>query len=182
MSLLQLRENIRNTLAANIPDLRGAYTHGGEFDFAELVRTAVAAPCIVVACLGVNSTAYQAGLTVANAQWGVYVVARGTSQVQRDAQALALVESVLVQVYANDWRADNVGGPRNVTAANRFRNNVDDKGTAIWEIAWDQSVDLSRTVLEVLSPFTGVNTTWNTADSTIRPDATDDIQLEGDLS
>lgn len=182
MSLLQLRQGICDTLSASIPTLRGAYTHGGPFDYAELARTAVAAPCVIVACLGVDSTVYQAGLTVAMSQWGVYVVARGTSQVQRDAQAMALVEAVLTQVYANSWRATDVGGPRNVRASNLFRSNIDDKGAAIWEITWDQSVDLIPDAVEILNPFTGVNATWNTVESTIRPDATDDIQLEGDLS
>lgn len=181
MSLLALRAGIRDTLANSIDLLRGAYTHGGNLDISEVMRTAITAPCIVVACLGVGSTTLRGGVTHATAQWGVYVVCRGSSQEPRDVQALMLTELILGQVHANDWNAANVSGPRDVRADNLFSETVDSQGTALWRVTWDQGVDLTRDASS-LTPFLGTTTTWNTADSTSHPDATDFIQVQGDFS
>lgn len=181
MSLLELRQNISDSLSGSIDVLRGAYTYGGDFDAREIIRVAVQSPCIVTACLGVGSATIQGSTTVANAQWGVFVVCRGTSQEPRDVQSLALVEVILSKVYANDWKARAVGGAKNVKAQNLFSDDIDKKGTAMWAVLWDQSVDLVSDVSE-LTPFMGVNATWNLTESTNHPDATDTIQLQGDQS
>ena len=173
MSLLDTRQAIAAALEVAIGNLAQSGTHGGRFDLAELRRWANRSPCVLSACLGVQGVDLEGGTQpVANARWAAYVITRGDHIEKRDAQAVAIVETVLATVPGNDWGETDTHNPKSIRADNLYNSALDKVGIALWAVTWDQRLDLSTVALSSLSDWDTFYTDYEIGDDDSTTDTT----------
>ena len=104
-------------------------------------------------------------MAVANAAFGIYVMARSTPNATRDTAPLTLLSSVLASMPHNRW--PNTAGddtaskmPMSIAAVNLYSSKLDSKGISLWCVRWQQGVDLTVTSASDLADMLRVYTTY----------------------
>ncbi len=184
MTLLSMRDDIVETLGDGaLGDLSvKVRAHAGRMDSKEeLLRIAMSAPCVLIACLGFPRNTLQSGQPRAGARWGAYVITRGAVDEKRDAAALAIVEVLLANIMGNRWGVAGAGNPDGLRAENLYSAKIDNQGVAMWAVTWTQDIDLSPLVdPETLDAFETLNSEIDMVEADEVVDAEDSIELEQD--
>ncbi len=182
MSLVELRQSIKDTIESEVEGFAEVYLHGGRFDEAELKRWAVKAPSAVVGMLGIPSMDYDTGQLAAKVEWGVFIITKDTVDMKRDAAALVLVEALLGVVRPEQrWNDDAAHMPEQIKAQNLYHGTLDSKGVAIWAVTWTQSYDVNVFDWTKLDDFLTFNSVISVEDSELddTPTSTDNVVLDG---
>lgn len=154
MSILSLRDDMKDALAAGVSDFAAVYTHGGRFDLDELKRWAVKSPCALIGPLNISEVRMEGGQTVAAIDWGCYIVAKDTPTMKRDAMALTLVGAALAVINPEQcWDDDDAHVPGLIKAQNLYGGKLDGNGVALWAITWTQALDINAFDASQLEDF-----------------------------
>lgn len=169
MSLITLRQSIRDTIAEGVQDFAEVYMHGGKFGLAELKHWAVKTPCAVVGPLGIPSIDYE-GQIVANVEWGAFVICKSTATMAREIAALAMVEALLSTISPlQRWDDELAHMPESIKAQNLYNADLDGKGVALWAITWTQGYDIVTTDFADLDNFLKFHSTITPSHDPIQP-------------
>jgi hypothetical protein len=180
MSILSLRDTIKDTLATDINSLAKTYTHGGRFTEEELKRWAVQAPCAIVCATSVSDYTYEGGQCVAKVDWAIFILTKDAPPVKRDALALTLVEAVLgVVTPLQRWNDTSAHMPEGIKAPNLYSGKLDTTGIALWAVTWSQGYDINSFDASALDDFLTYTATTQLSDNEDVPKADDLVELEG---
>lgn len=141
MSWLTTRTAIVAAINTAIPALNTCQAHGGRFTLEDLRRYSLRSPAVLVSLLG-GTTRIEAGTTVTPRRWVVFVITRGESDDKRDAQAIAIAQTVCGLIPNNRWSDDNNHAPADVTDDNLYNVTLDKHGVALWAVSWEQGYDI----------------------------------------
>jgi hypothetical protein len=184
MSLLGLRTAIVTSLQLEVASLTSVAAHGGRINLAEVRRAALnRAPAGLVTVLGGPiEREGGGGVGVCDAQVVVFIICLGTSQVHRDAEALALAEAVAVQAIRNSWAYDGSKAPAGIRVDNLYNGTQDRDGFALWSVTWTQRLDVGYdTSVDDLDDFNRLHADWDLAPRDGVADASQDVWLQGTL-
>lgn len=179
MSLLDLRERVRATLAEQITSFAEVRVHAGRFDLDETKRWAVKTPCASVAVLGVRSGEIEGTQVTVNVALGAFVFTSGIKgRVGHDDLALGLTSDVLrVVVSGQTWGDPSASASREVRAENLFSGKVDQQGVSLWAVLWLQPYDIDLADEATLDDFLRYRADWNLAPADAFVDAQDAVDL-----
>lgn len=157
------------------------YSHGGEFDLAQLKAYSRQAPCVVLALLKFSPT-IQAGIVTCTAKWGLVAITKNDAAATRRAESvIELTEKavkVLLRVFAGEAAAQR---PKDMQAVNLFSAALDQVSIAMWGVEFTQYLDLVETFDS--DDLTSVHLIWdlyprdNDADLGTVLEAEDDVEL-----
>ena len=177
MSLVSLREAVKQMLQDGVgADVR-VDVHGGKFDLDSLKRYARQAPCVVVAVLGIRGISSDSSQLAVSLNMGAFVVVADKGQgMPRDVGSLWLTEKVLRVVRPEqDWDDEDASSPTEIRGDNLFSGQLDQAGVAIWAVTWIQPYDLTDENAEDYDDFL-------TCEVTIADPNTDDDELEDTIT
>ncbi|WP_429885377.1 hypothetical protein [Geoalkalibacter halelectricus] len=131
-----------------LPGLRTCEVYAGEFAGGELSRASLAAPAVLVACLGATR-----GEQDGNEQYdflcrySAYCLTRHAGgREPRGVLAQELAEGVLAQVEGARFGESGCGVARVVRLDNLYSEAFDKAGVALWAVTWEQRVTLGADV------------------------------------
>lgn len=165
--LLTLRSAILTTLAAD-PRMAGTnlYSHGGDFDFNELLAYGRKTPAAILSIMQARAH-LEGGLPTCNVGCRLALIAKDTPGVKRDVKVLRMVDAVLnilVRFPNQRWGLeDEVQNPQDVDSMNLYNKKFDPEGIAIWGVSWRQAIELKPTdeALEEELPFETFAAKWD---------------------
>ena len=159
MTLLELRTGIMADLQARLGAGVKVLGHGGRFSADELQRYGAAAPCVLVAVLGLGELNPLGSTIDATVACAALVVTADRPNLSRDAGALAIVTTLAPILPANSFALD-VSGAVAVRADNLYSAQVDKLGVALWAFTWRQpAVTLTALDPAALSDFLTLHVT-----------------------
>lgn len=143
MSLSAVRAALADALAPSFPEARTVKVHGGTFAERDIPMLLADAPCLLVACLGLNG--YQIvgrKRWSAALRWAVYCLGADGPATDRDVLAMDLANRLIDLLPGNLWglavgecQPPELAG---LTADNLFSGRVNNLGVAFWAVAWSQ--------------------------------------------
>ena len=143
-----LLDAIAAKLRGDLPALKTCEVHDGRWDADELERWSVATPALLIACLGVVRTE-QPGerWTDAHLQLAIYVMTEDRIEdrrrMPRGTAARNLVAWLLLHLPRTRWGMGanvGLGLPEKIRAANLYSRALDESGTAMWMVSWQQAL------------------------------------------
>jgi hypothetical protein len=155
---------IKDAIKAGVTTFKTVDVHGGRFGADSLRRYAALAPAALVANLGISGFEEDGSELVAVCRWGVYVLTRGSSQISRDSQALALIEALAILVRGNFWGDTARSRPKNISAENLFSGELDKSGVALWAMTWAQELEIEEIDVLELDDFETYHAQWDLPD------------------
>lgn len=145
MSLTEIRQNMVDQLASQLPALKTCQPHAGRFDAAELRRVAAQAPALFLAVLQIpNLTLNGNNTRVLELSLGAFLATRDQPHYPRDTQMLDLVEQLLQLLPKAKWQDGRVRSvePASINARNLYSGELDKSGIALWLVSWTQRAEL----------------------------------------
>lgn len=141
MSVLTiLPATIVSRVAAALPGLRSCSEHHGRLDLAELKKTSIGLPGVLISTMGARERLRAAGGYVAfDLGMSAYVIARGALP-QRDQEAATLCAGLMDLIPGADWALDAVGEAEDVRLHVLNTVEVRSAGMALWAVTWRQPV------------------------------------------
>ena len=181
MTLLDLRESVRLTLASAVPGLVKVQTHGGRFDIDALRNYTTLAPCAVVSVLDMPAVTLEGSQLVGDVSWGVFIITKDVGVTKRDALALALVEACFTTIRPGQtWGSSDTHAAEKLKASNLFSTKIDGMGIALWAVTWRQKLDLVTFDFSTLDDFLTYNVKYDLEESADEAyEAEDTVTLEG---
>lgn len=145
MKILALRNAIIATTKILEPTFKTVEPHGGTFDVDELRRIVTVTPAALLAFVSARPVENANGVVLATIQWALYIVATDDIingvNVGRDPAGITLLNNVLEFLPFQKWGTP-ADLPKNVGASNLFSGRLDQQGAAIFQITWDQRIEL----------------------------------------
>lgn len=180
MSLLLLRDSIKDALKEGVKDFAEVYTHGGRVDLEELKRYALKAPCAIVAPLGIRRGTEEGNTLVADVVWGCYLLAKDSKAMLRNDWALMLLELAMSVIKPSQrWGDDAAEMIKELRAENLFSGSLDQLAVSLWVVTWAQGYDFNRFDSDTLDDFLTYKADYNLAEADDDIDAQDSVTLEG---
>ncbi len=138
----QLLRAVTAHLKAALPGLRTCDLYAGEFSGGELSRASLAAPAVLVACLGATrGNDHGGGLYEFDCRFTAYCLTRHAgSREERGMLALELAEAVLTEIEGNRFELDGAGFARVTRLDNLYGEAFDKAGVSLWATTWAQTV------------------------------------------
>lgn len=166
-NLVTYRSAICTTLAAD-SRLTGVqiYSHGGDFDLAEIRAYAKKTPAILVSLQKVQS-ANKGGEAWATVAVSLVVFTMDRAGLPRDARALDIVEALMniLRRSPNQYwgLGDSLGlsAVHDAQAQNLYSRKLDDEGAALWGVVMHQDVEM--TYVPVGDGFDALAANWDLA-------------------
>lgn len=135
-------------LKAALPGLRSCDIYAGEFSGGELSRASLAAPAVLVACLGATrGTDHGSGEYDFLCRYSAYCLTRHAGgREARAATALELAEAVLAQVESARFGLAGVSPAKVTRLDNLYGEAFDKAGVALWAVSWEQKALLGADI------------------------------------
>ena len=155
-SLLTLRAAAVAGIKTLLPTVKTVLDYDGQFDAEELMRHSLAPPAVLVAIAGAPKAWVSSDGTLCTVSLVAFVLTRETPAVKRGAAALAIVNTLLHGVQEQTWGLADVDTPKAVRGDSLYDRQIDQKGTALWGVAWEQNLTLGTVdpaTLAVLATF-----------------------------
>lgn len=175
MTLLSVRDEIAEVYKATLNNVH-VITHGGPLTVTDIEQIAAQSPAAIVSCLGIPRMFRQAATVSADAVFGVFCVVEDSQKSSRDAGALLLVESVMVELLNQRWNGEACGAPQDAVATNLYSTELDRCGVSLWAVRWRQQVDLDRNAITSIDDFETFFATYAVG-PTDTPTTTDEVDL-----
>jgi hypothetical protein len=138
--LNDLRDAVRDDIAARLPELTSCKTIEGKFTLEELKKTSVAAPAVYVSCYGAKPGQTLAGhAPTFVAEMAAYIVARDVLGLKRDVMAANIGAALLQLVFDNTWGLTFVDAPQKIHLHSLVTAKARDVKASLWAVSWDQS-------------------------------------------
>lgn len=136
----QLQQAVVDQLKAALPGLRSCDLYAGEFAGGELSRASLAAPAVLVACLGATrGSDHGSGEYDFLCRYSAYCLTRHAGgREQRGVLALALAEAVLSQIEGARFGLAGVSAAKVTRLDNLYGAEFDKAGVALWAVTWEQ--------------------------------------------
>jgi phage gp37-like protein len=165
-----MRKAIVDALQVAYPEVPSVLGRSGDFNLREVLRVVKRTPSLVVTYRG-GRTTHDRTANRATVRWYVYVLTTGD---RRDAVGSAYMEAVSAIVPANRWgiAAAHAPGPNDFRP--HYSRELDEQGVALFEIAWEQAVDLVPVNPASIDDFLTMEADW------VPPDHTDDTPPKTD--
>lgn len=143
--------SLQDAVVANLATIPGVVTcepYAGQFGTDHVSRVTFTAPAIFVSILGADPDRDPGTDQVdLNVRLAAYVIAtHATDRQQRERDAIALVESVLLQVRLNQWGLSGVSAAAISSVQNLYTTVADDLTVALWAVNWQQIITLGTSV------------------------------------
>jgi phage gp37-like protein len=151
--LLTLRAAVVAGIKTLLPAVKTVKEYDGQFDGEELARHSLAAPAVLVAIAGVPQAELSSDGTLCTVRLVAFVLTRETAGISRGAAALANVNTLLHGVQEQTWGLSGVDTPKAVRGDSLYDRKIDQTGTALWGVAWEQNVTLGAVDPAVLDVF-----------------------------
>lgn len=156
MTLVLLREKIKDTLKAEVSGIAEAYTHGGRFDQDELKRWGRISPCITVGVLDMPELSHEGATPVGTFEWGAFIVTKDEVKPERkrDVMGLLMLQKALQVITPTQrWDEDGPYAIENIKARNLYSGKIDGIGIALWVITWSHKYELTDFDINTLDNF-----------------------------
>lgn len=179
MSLVMVREKMRQAIADGAQGLAQVDTHGGRFDADELKRWALKSPAVVVGALSVPEVMLEGGQRVAKVEWGAFILVQDTPKLKRSEGALVMLEAVIAVIHPGQrWDDADTKAPEQIKASNLYNGKgLDAKGVALWAVTWQQCHDINAFDMATLDDFLTYRSTTQLSDDEDVPTAQDAVDL-----
>lgn len=140
--LSTLRNAIKETLKAKLPEKFDIDTHSGRFDGNALQQFIAKSPAIRIAILALPKfTPFGENADKATCQIGIYISLKDDAErLDRDVNALDFVEDVLLSCNTNRWGLPFAFGAIPQGAQNLHSDFLAGKGVALWAIDISQDI------------------------------------------
>jgi len=159
MTLTELQSAAVAAIKAAIPTLAQCEVYGGQFAGEHGQRTAIHAPAVLVAVLGVKTISDPGvdGQMDVQARFVAYAVAKYANDRQkREGGCIDLAEAVALLIHNNNFASPGVG-TANVMQMQGMTNAAADKaGFSIWSITWEQQIRIGAAPVSNYGPLTDV--------------------------
>jgi len=144
----QLQQAAVDHLKIALPGLRSCDLYAGEFAGGELSRASLAAPAVLVACLGATRGAdHGNGEYTFLARYSAYCLTRHAGgREQRGVLALELAEAVLAQIESGRFGLAGVSAAKVTRIDNLYGEAFDKAGVALWAVSWEQQLLLGADI------------------------------------
>ena len=162
-SLLTLRTAVVAGIKTLLPAVKTVLEYDGQFDNEELARHSIAAPAVLVAIAGVPKVEIASDGSLCTVRMVAFVLTRETPAVKRGAAALAIVNTLLHGIQEQQWGLGDVNTPKGVRGESLYDRQIDQKGTALWGVAWEQNLTLGTVDPATLAVFATFNADYDLA-------------------
>ncbi len=131
-----------------LPGLRTCEVYAGEFSGGELSRGSLAAPAVLVACLGATrGDEHGSGEYDFVARFAAYCLTRHAgSRAQRGVLAQELAEGVLAALEGSRFGLRGLSAAKVTRLDNLYGEAFDKAGVALWAVSWEQRIKLGADV------------------------------------
>jgi hypothetical protein len=145
---MQVQQAAVAHLKAALPGLRTCELYAGEFSGGEISRASLAAPAVLVVCLGATrGQEHGNGEYDFLARFAAYCLTRHAgSRSERGVLALELAESVLAALEGGRFGLCGLSGARVARLDNLYGEAFDKAGVALWAVSWEQRLRLGADI------------------------------------